>query len=85
MPMRRSLPLCAIVLVGCGPAPAAVCDHMIDLTRRELGKAAAADLDQDACVAELERQRARRGDDEHRRHVQCVLASDSFAELAACR
>lgn len=72
-------------LTACGPSPARVCDHMIELTDRELGEQAAATVDADKCRELMRREREARGITEYRAQASCILDADGYEQLSACR
>lgn len=73
------------MLTACGPSPARVCDHMIELTQAELGEQAAATVNGDKCRDLMRREREARGITEYREQANCILEAESYEQLSVCR
>jgi hypothetical protein len=71
-------------LVGCGPSPDSVCEHVIELARRELGDEAAAAIERTDCVESARRERETKGVLEYRKQAECIVRAGSLDELSAC-
>jgi hypothetical protein len=85
-----ALAVFAPMLAGCGPAPADVCDHVIDLMKKELGEQADAMSEEEIgkikekCVKEGEKEKELNGALEYNKQAKCVMAATSLEDLAKC-
>ncbi|EDM79326.1 hypothetical protein PPSIR1_02196 [Plesiocystis pacifica SIR-1] len=79
---------CLISLVslttGCGPSPDKLCDHMIELTKKDLGEEAAKAMDKAECVKSAERQKEMQGMIKFNEEAKCAMKAESLEDLAAC-
>lgn len=72
------------------PTPLDVCDHVIDLMKRELGDQVDAmptteiEKLRDNCVREASKERAIKGEAEYRQQANCVLAAEKLEGLTQC-
>ena len=69
---------------ACGPSPAAVCDHVIELTKKEVGEEAAKGIDKDDCVKSAEREKEMKGMLKYNEQASCIMEADSLEGLAKC-
>lgn len=85
-----ALAVFAPMLAACGPAPADVCDHVIDLMKKELGEQVDAMPEEeitkikDNCVKEAEKEKEMKGALEYNKQAKCVMAATSLEDLAKC-
>jgi NADH:ubiquinone oxidoreductase subunit B-like Fe-S oxidoreductase len=69
---------------ACGPSPEAVCDHVIELTKKEVGEEAAKAIDKDDCVKSAEREKEMKGMMKYNEQASCVVAAESLEALTKC-
>jgi hypothetical protein len=85
-----ALAVFAPLLVACAPAPDEVCQHVIDLMKKELGDQVDAMSEEeitkikDNCVKEAEKEKEMKGAMEYNKQAKCVMAAGSLADLAKC-
>lgn len=85
-----ALAVLAPMLAGCAPAPEDVCQHVVDLMKKELGEQADAMPDEeitkikDNCVKEAEKEKENKGSMEYNKQAKCVMAADSLEGLSKC-
>jgi hypothetical protein len=85
-----ALAVLAPMLVACAPAPDEVCQHVIDLMKKELGEQVDAMSEdeiakiKDNCVKEAEKEKENKGAMEYNKQAKCVMAAASLADLAKC-
>ncbi|MCA9683600.1 MAG: hypothetical protein KC431_08115 [Myxococcales bacterium] len=90
--IRTLLAIAALapILAACGPAPAEVCDHVVDLMKKELGEQVGAMSDddikeiKDTCVKDAEKEKEMKGALEYNKEAKCVMAAASLADLDKC-
>lgn len=85
------LALAALVpmLAACAPSPEEVCQHIIDLTKKEVGEEAEAmteqlDAHKEKCIKDGEHQKEMRGALEYNKEAKCVMAAESIADVEKC-
>jgi len=86
------LALAALVpmLAACAPKPDEVCDHVIDLLKKELGDKAGEMTEDDlkgikeTCVKDAEKEKELKGALEYNKQAKCVMAASSRADLDKC-
>jgi hypothetical protein len=69
---------------ACGPSPEAVCDHVIELTKKEIGEEAAKGIDKADCVKGAEREKEMKGMLKYNEQAKCVMDADSLEALGKC-
>lgn len=80
----------APMLGACAPAPADVCQHVVDLMKKELGEQVDAMPEEeitkikDNCVKEAEKEKEMKGSMEYNKQAKCVMAATSLEGLAKC-
>lgn len=71
-------------VLGCGPSPASVCAHTLELAKAELEGEALAGITVESCVERVNRQKRRMGVSVYRAQARCVLAAGDLAALSDC-
>jgi hypothetical protein len=73
------------------PTAADLCEHVMDVTKAEIGESASQPSEQEIdqflseCAKELVLERQKIGDDEeYFRQARCIMAAQSLAEMAKC-
>jgi hypothetical protein len=90
LPTLLALVVLAPMLSACAPAPEEVCQHVIDLMKKELGEQVDAMPEEeitkikDNCVKEAEKEKEMKGAMEYNKQAKCVMAAASLADLAKC-
>ncbi|HLT40414.1 MAG TPA: hypothetical protein VK034_29245 [Enhygromyxa sp.] len=80
----------APVLTACGPAPEAVCDHVIDIMKKEMGELFNALPEEernkmrDECIAEAKKEKEMKGAVEYKKQATCIMDAGSLADLEKC-
>ena len=89
---RTLLALTALVpmLAACAPAPEDVCQHVIDLMKKELGDR----VDEmpyvevtkikDDCIEEAKKEKELEGAMKYKKQAKCVMAAESLDDLKKC-
>jgi hypothetical protein len=84
------LAVLAPMLVACGPKPEDVCQHVVDLMKKDLGDQADAMSEEqvakikETCIKSAEKQKEKIGAIEYNKEAKCVMAADSTEDLRAC-
>ncbi|HET6584095.1 MAG TPA: hypothetical protein VFG69_11615 [Nannocystaceae bacterium] len=73
-----------ILSLGCGASPEAVCDHMIDLMKKELGEEAAKAVPREECVKEAEHDKEMGGMMKWRTQANCVMDAQKLDDAMKC-
>lgn len=76
--------LVAPVLTACGPSPDAVCDHLAELMKKELGDAAAEAFEKDECVESAKKEKEMKGMVEYNKQAKCAMKAESLEDLGKC-
>ncbi|PRP93382.1 hypothetical protein ENSA5_42810 [Enhygromyxa salina] len=80
----------APMLAACAPAPEDVCQHVVDLMKKELGEQVDAMPEdeitkiKDNCVKEAEKEKEMKGALEYKKQAKCVMAAESLDDLKTC-
>jgi hypothetical protein len=84
-----SLAAVALLLAACGPAPEKVCEHINELTKKDLGDHADAVSDEQFekstknCIERAKKNREK-DPKEYSQRAKCVMAADSLEDLRDC-
>lgn len=84
------LAVLAPMLTACGPKPEDVCQHVIDLMKKDLGDQADAMSEEqiakikETCVKSAEKEKELKGAIEYNKQAKCVMAAESSEDLRAC-
>jgi hypothetical protein len=73
-----------LLLAACGPSPEAVCDHVIELTTKDLGEEAAKTIDKADCVKDAEREKEMKGMLKYNEQAKCIMDAESLEALGKC-
>ncbi|MCA9692257.1 MAG: hypothetical protein KC636_21845 [Myxococcales bacterium] len=85
-----ALAVLAPMLAGCAPAPEDVCQHVVDLMKKQLGDQADAMPEEeitkikDNCVKEAEKEKEMKGSIEYNKQAKCVMAAETLDDLSKC-
>lgn|SRR5690606_10300750 len=92
--LHKFLALAALTpfLAACTPSNEDVCNHVMDIMKKEFGDAegAKAPSDEDMkkftekCVADLEKEKEKLGADKYKEQVKCVMAASKMDDLMKC-
>ena len=69
---------------ACAPSPDKVCDHVIELTKKDLGEEAAKAIDKDDCVKTAERKKEMKGMIKYKEEASCIMDAGSLEDLGKC-
>jgi hypothetical protein len=72
------------VSLACGASPEAVCDHMIELSKKELGEEAAKSLDRADCIKGAEHQKEMQGMMKYRTTANCITDATTLEAAMKC-
>jgi len=87
---ERTVPRYQSVLRSLDPTPAEVCDHVMDVMKRELGEDGSTPSEEDVekflseCAREIGRERQKIGDERFRQQARCIMEAQSMDVLAKC-
>ena len=73
-----------LVAAACGASPEAVCDHIIELSKKELGEEAAKGLDRADCIKDAEREKEMQGMVKYREQANCVMDATTLEAAMKC-
>ena len=79
-----SATLFVTLMTGCGPSPDALCDHMIELAKKEGGEEAAKMIDKAECVKSAEKKKEMQGLVKFNEKAGCIMDAEDLAGLAKC-
>jgi len=80
----RILPLLILAVAGCGASPEEICDHQIEVVKKELGDDAAKELDRGECVKKYEFKKDMKGLSKWSKFSSCIMEADSVDALDKC-
>lgn len=72
------------LMTGCSPSADAVCDHVIELTKKEAGEEIAKGIDKAECVKSAERKKEMQGLVKYNEKAKCAMAAETLEALGAC-
>lgn len=85
-----ALAVLAPMLIACAPKAEDVCQHIVDLTNKELGAKSDALSEEsmtkfkETCVKESEKEKEKIGAIAYNKQAKCVMAVTTLAELKKC-
>ena len=74
----------ALFTLACGASPEQVCDHVIDLAKKELGEEAAKAMPKEECVKDAERDKEMKGMMKWRTQAGCVMDATTLEAAMKC-
>jgi hypothetical protein len=84
----------APMLAACAPSNEAVCQHLIDLVKKEAGDSADKEADKadaeaekkylEKCAKEMEEEKTKLGDAAFKKQVSCIMDAKKYADLEKC-
>src|SRR5690606_31452468 len=86
-----ALAVLAPMLAACAPSNEDVCQHVMDIMKKEMGDAAEAPSDEDIkegmkkCVEEFDKEKEKLGAAEHKKQAKCVMAAEKLEDMAKCQ
>jgi hypothetical protein len=89
-PTLLALAVLAPMLVACAPKPDDVCQHVVDLMKKDLGDQADAMSEEqiakikETCVKNAEKEKQAKGPIEYSKQTKCVMAAESLEDLREC-
>lgn len=88
-PLNKTLGVltCLCLLPACAPSPAAVCDKMIELAKKDGSEAMAkkAAEGRSECVTSLETAQEMQGSVEYGKSANCIMDAATFKDAIACQ
>lgn len=91
---QKFLALAALTpfLAACTPSNEDVCNHVMDIMKKEMGDAEGAkELSEEdvkkyteKCVKDLEKEKEKKGADAYKKQMKCVMAASKMDELVKC-
>jgi hypothetical protein len=92
--LHKFLALAALTpfLAACSPSNEDVCNHVMDIMKKEMGDAEGAKAPSDEeikkytekCVTDMEKEKEKKGADVFAKQVKCVMAANKMDELMKC-
>lgn len=92
--LHKFLALAALTpfLAACTPSNADVCNHVMEIMKKEFGDAEGAKAPSDEemkkftekCVSDLDKEKEKVGEDKYKEQVKCVMAAQKLDELTKC-
>lgn len=73
-----------LLSLACGASPEAVCDHTIEILKKEVGEEAAKGLPREECIKAAERQKEMQGIVKYREEANCIMDAKTMADLEKC-
>jgi hypothetical protein len=93
--LHKFLALAALTpfLAACTPSNEDVCNHVMDIMKKEVGEVegAKAPSDEDIkkataeCVTDLDKEKEKKGADAYNKQVKCVMAASKMEEMMKCQ
>jgi hypothetical protein len=89
-PTLLALAVLLPTLAACGPKPDDVCQHVVDLMKKDLGDQVDAMSEEqitkikETCVKNAEKEKELKGAIEYNKQAKCVMAAESLEDLRAC-
>lgn len=89
-PTLLALVVLAPMLAACAPKPDDVCQHVVDLMKKDLGDQADAMSEEqvakikETCVTKAEKEKELKGAIEYNKQAKCVMAAESLEGLKVC-
>lgn len=90
--LHKFLALAALapMLAACAPSNEDVCQHVMDIMKKEMGDAAAEASEEDTkkfmekCVKDLDKEKEKLGAAEYKKQAKCVMAAEKMEDLMKC-
>lgn len=85
-----ALAVIAPMLAACAPSPDDVCQHVIDMMKKELGDAADSMGEdemkemKEKCVKDAEKEKELKGAMEYKKQAKCIMDASNLEQLAKC-
>ena len=77
--------VCLLALTtACAPSPDKLCDHVIEVTKKEAGEEAAKLIDKADCVKSAERRKEMKGMIKYNEEAKCAIKAETLEALGAC-
>lgn len=89
-PKLLALAVLVPMLTACAPKPEDVCQHVVDLMKKEMGDQVDSMSEEqitkikDTCVKNAEKEKELKGAIEYNKQAKCVMAAESLEDLRAC-
>ncbi len=72
------------LMTGCAPSPDKLCDHLIEVTKKEAGEEAAKLIDKADCVKSAERRKEMKGMIKYNEEAKCAMKAETLEALGEC-
>ena len=90
--LHKFLALAAItpMLAACTPSPEKVCNHVMDIMKKEMPEGAEEPSEEDMkkgmekCVEGLEKEKEKLGEEKYKEQVKCVMAASDMEGFMKC-
>jgi hypothetical protein len=73
-----------LLSLACGASPDAVCDHTLELMKKELGEEAVKAFPRDECIKQIEREKEMQGIMKYRTEANCIMDAKTLADMEKC-
>lgn len=80
----------APMLSACAPSNEDVCQHVMDIMKKEMGDAATQPSEEDTkkfmekCVKDLDKEKEKIGAAEYKKQAKCVMAAEKMEDMMKC-
>lgn len=88
--MFLALAVFAPMLAACAPSGEDLCNHVIEVMKKEMGDAAAKASEEETkkfteeCVKEMEKEKEKIGAAEFKKQAKCIMAAEKMEDMAKC-
>jgi hypothetical protein len=78
------------MLAACAPSNEDVCQHVMDIMKKEMGDAAGETSEEDTkkfmekCVKDLDKEKEKIGAAEYKKQAKCVMAAEKMEDMMKC-
>lgn len=69
---------------ACAPSTEALCDHIIEVTKKEAGEEAAKLIDKKECVESADRRKEMQGMIKYNEKAKCAMKGETLEAISAC-
>ncbi len=74
----------ATLSLACGASPEAVCDHTLEILKKEVGEEAVKGFPREECIKQAENQKEMKGLMKWRTESSCIMDAKTMADMEKC-